>query len=486
MRKKKVYNIYLDQETFKRLKKNKQQIVLQLNDDENKKIKIKDKIIFIDEVSNKKWKKKVKKIHHYSDYKDIDNKFSEEDIKKFGVLGIEVKRNRHIFIKVIFSILILILLCIGYHFVSNELKLVKSKKVVEKINEIKRDKLDYVFIEINPSFVLTIKDGKTEDVACLNDDCVAIYNEIDIKDKDINTSINELYSLSRTKGYDTTKGIRIKTTSDVNIEKKDYITIEYISEDIKDELLKDLKNNDSIKNNNNSDYYSTLWEELKKDQDYGEIYECSMNEKELECYIKKDIFLGYDAETPTEMAKVLQNRKNIARVLNKFGIRNEGVVALIGVKVEVANIYINDIKFECGEDEVCYINYNEDYDIEVSLAKSANGINLLNPNAVLNNVAFISKSYETSDNNENNIYTEHMIICDINKENCDKDTYRTCTFDDKYRLSRCKDIDSEKYNELISDEVDKNDICWCGIANDYITVKECEELLEERRKNVKD
>lgn len=90
MRKKKIYNIVLDQNTFKQVKKDKQRIVLQLNNDKNQKINIKDKVLFIDELSNKKCKKQVKEINYYSDYKDVYNKFSKEDINKFGVLGIEV------------------------------------------------------------------------------------------------------------------------------------------------------------------------------------------------------------------------------------------------------------------------------------------------------------------------------------------------------------------------------------------------------------
>ena len=97
MRKKQVYNISLDQDTFKRVKKNKLRIVLQLNNGDNQKINIKDKVIFIDEVSNKECKKKVKKIYHYSDYKDAETKFSKDDIKKFGVLGIEVNGNIHLY-----------------------------------------------------------------------------------------------------------------------------------------------------------------------------------------------------------------------------------------------------------------------------------------------------------------------------------------------------------------------------------------------------
>ena len=398
MRKKQVYNISLDQDTFKRVKKNKLRIVLQLNNDDNQKINIKDKVTFIDEVSNKKCKKKVKKIYHYSDYKDAETKFSKDDIKKFGVLGIEVNGNRHIFMKVVLGILILLLLRIGYYFIDKSLEQAKSKDVAVEVSEIQKDKLDYVFVDINPSFVLTIKDDKVEDVACLNDDCMAIYNEIDIKGKDINTSINELYSLSSIKGYNTTKGIRIKTTSDVNIEKKDYITVEFISAADKDELLTNLKNNEDIKNNNNDGYYATLWESLKADGDYGDVYTCNMNNEELECYFTEKFILSFLVDEEKLVLDYLGWKQQVNRyynTLDKFNVNHKMIDGLDYIIINdkeynpVSGVVRNDVSIlppnvllrnTINEGTKSFSTYNECIQIGSEEYIEFKDFNLLNPN----------------------------------------------------------------------------------------------------------
>lgn len=505
MSKKKVHNISLDADTFKRVKKKRQRIVLQLESNA-KDIDVKDMVVFIEDTSNKKCKKKVKKIHNFSSVKDaysninkkylgykkkdtLDYKDAEKSLSKGAVVGIEVKVNRHIFRKLCLSILILVGIFLSYRYINKFVMGINDKKVISAMNRLAKDKIDYVFIEINPSFALTIKNNKVEDVACLNDDCVAIYNDINLKGKNIDDSIDSLYNLAQKKGFDTSNGVSVKATGNVSIDKKDYITIEYISENTKNELLKELKNNDSIINNNES-YYSTLWAELKKDQDYGKVYECSMNGEELECHIKGNMFLNHQAVTIPDIMKVLQNRKDIARVLNKFGIKNEGVDTYIGVYIEVANIYINDIKFECDEDSLCYIDDNEeDYSIEVSFVKAPNGINLLNPNKVLNNLSFVTREYKSyiydSEGNEKYTYLEKKKYCNLNQENCSMDYYRTCDTDEEYNLSNCKDIDATKYNE-ITEVIKENEDKWvyCGVADGkLVTKEECYRLMNQNRFN---
>lgn len=396
----------------------------------------------------------------------------------------KVKKKKHIFLM---AILITIVLFTLMHFINMLVINVNNSKMSSNINKLEKYKTSYVFIDINPSFVLTLKDNKVEDVACLNDDCVAIYDDIEVKGKNIDDSIDSLNSLVESKGFDVSKGISVRTTGNISITKKDNITIEYISKDKKDNLLKDLKNNQSINNNSNEDYYSKLWKELKKDQDYGKVYECGMNNDELECYIKDNLFLDHNALTLLDMRKVIQNRKDISRVLNRFGIKNEGTDTFIGLHLEVSNIYIDDIKFECQEDSVCYIANEEDYSIEVSLVKATNGINLLNPNEVLNNVSFINREYHSyiydSEGNEKHIYLEKKKYCNLNQENCSVYYYRTCNYYEENDLSNCKDIDATKYNE-ITEVIEKNKDKWvsCGLAGGkLVTKEECYRLLEERQ-----
>lgn len=44
-----------------------------------------------------------------------------------------------------------------------------------------------------------LKENKVNNIACLNDDCVSIYNDIDVKGKSIGDSIDNLYNLAKEK-----------------------------------------------------------------------------------------------------------------------------------------------------------------------------------------------------------------------------------------------------------------------------------------------
>lgn len=213
---------------------------------------------------------------------------SKKQIKNEEI-GKKKGQGKKIFLIILLIIFVPIIIFFGYRFISNKLDDMNTKKMSNTINKISKDRIDYVFIEINPSFVLTIKENKVNDIACLNDDCVSIYNDIDVKGKSIGDSIDSLYNLAKEKGFDTSKGVKVKTTISLNFENKDYISIEFIDEISKQELLSNIKNNEEIKNNSNDDYYTKLWEELKKDKDYDNVYSCKMNDnKKLECYISFD------------------------------------------------------------------------------------------------------------------------------------------------------------------------------------------------------
>lgn len=214
---------------------------------------------------------------------------------KNGELEKKKGKGKKIFIIVLLIIFVPVILFFGYRFINNKLDDINTKKMSNTINEISKDRIDYVFIEINPSFVLTINENKVSDIACLNDDCVSIYNDIDVKGKSIGESIDNLYNLAKEKGFDTSSGVKIKTTIEIDIKDKDYITVEFINEVTKNELLTNVKNNEEIKNNSNDDYYARLWEELKKDKDYDKVYTCNMD-NELKCYIILQTGINNDSD----------------------------------------------------------------------------------------------------------------------------------------------------------------------------------------------
>ena len=69
MSKRKTYTINLDCEEFKKIKKNEQNIIPCLNNNEFEDIKLNDKIILKN--GNKKLKKKVKQLYKYSTFEEL-------------------------------------------------------------------------------------------------------------------------------------------------------------------------------------------------------------------------------------------------------------------------------------------------------------------------------------------------------------------------------------------------------------------------------
>lgn len=247
--------------------------------------------------------------------------------------------------KVLLIILLVMVLAVisffTFRFIRNKIDEANTKKFSGIINEVSKERTDYVFVEINPSFVLTVRDNKVSDVACLNDDCISIYNDIDVKGKNLNDSIDNIYNTSKEKGFDTSNGVKVKTSDNVSIKSKDYITIEYIDATKEKELLNEVKNNEEIKNVSNDDYYSKLWEELKKDPNYDDVYTCNMNDsKELECYIILETGINKDSDydrlgTEEKLQELFGNSQSkIYNTLKKFNF-----------DVRDNNAYINGIEF---------------------------------------------------------------------------------------------------------------------------------------------
>lgn len=382
-------------------------------------------------------------------------------MKKKKKENLDIKSNKkHIFRKILLGLLVIVLLIFIISMINNFITNRKIDKFRDNISSIEKEKINYVFIEINPSLVLIMKDGKVSDVACLNNDCIDIYSDIDVKGKSIDESIDNLYNLSKEKGYDTSNGVKIKTTNEIDIKNKDYISVEYINNDTKNELLSNVKNNEEIKDINNDDYHTTFWEELRKDEDYGKIYECNMNYEQLECYIKKDIFPTNTEFNLETLKYVVLTQKDIIRVLDKFSIKYEIDSVKLGV-VEDLKIYINDIEFNCGMGLVCTpspyrLSELENYSIwgDLYLYKSSTGLNLLNPIDSLNSLIYEveTQGYNDIVFNEKPYIIKEKKECDINLNNCKNHQYSYCDLSDIKENTTysendytCQTIDSGKY-----------------------------------------
>ena len=416
--KKAVHQIKLNDDEFKKIKKRKQSIILRLNNEDNKNIGIKDKVLLVN--NKKKLKRKVKNLYTYStieelsknvknkqlgykkkdiiDYDNLIKDYKKDDIKKNGLLGIEVKVKKHIFRKIVLGLIILVVLFLGNRFISEKINELKANEFNKKISEIASEKIDYVFIKINPYLLLSMRNGKVHAVTCLNQDCYKIYNDLRLEEKNINESIDIIYNVSKEKGFDTSNGVKVKTTGNIEIEEKEYVSVERISESTKDEIISNIEDIE-IENTSNEDYYSKLWEELKKDSDYDKLYTCDMENGELACYLTwKE--LSSEVDIFTKQKKFSE----IKYVLEKFGIKTEAK-SDYGISFDANFIYIDDVKFEWGglcDTHIEPINepgasgyvgtdlgYYNDYSYAkdgklycITLVKEPYGLNLLNPSSI--------------------------------------------------------------------------------------------------------
>jgi len=239
-----------------------------------------------------------------------------------------------------------------------------SQKFIQTLDKVKEEEVSYVFVEINPKFVFTIKNNKVQSVGCLNDDCMEIYNQLNVLGKDLNESIEYIYNYVKENGYDKSGGVKIKTYNNVVIGNQEYIEVKVIDKEEQDKLLNQIINNDEIKEKTElEDYNMQLWNEIQKDEDYGEVYECILNNKELECYITHDFQRKLSKDlTLANVYSYIEDQQKLMNVLDKFNIKYEasGIEGLDFTDVNVKGIYINDTFYKVGAG-ACYNNncYNE-------------------------------------------------------------------------------------------------------------------------------
>lgn len=339
-------------------------------------------------------------------------------------------KKKNIIKKILLLLVTLILILLVFTFIKKIVFRINDNRIKNSLNELINEKIDYVFVDINPSMVLTVKNNKVLDLTCLNDDCLSIYNDINIKDININESIDKIYNASKEKGFNIDSGVKIKTTGNIDITKKEYITIEYINNKTKDLLLNDT-------NDSNDKYYESLWNELKKDIDYDKVYTCNMDNKELKCNIiyQEDLSIGVDDKDMglsrlNRFRKLLEYTEKMSRVFNKFNIKTDSDTDM-GIFFELSSIYINDIQFEFNIYDWIFRNYDDE---NMNKYFELSDLNLLNPNEVLSKLKSeyykedwcleeteitngIKKRYVDC-NNSSRIDKYNFFICDIEGQNC--------------------------------------------------------------------
>ena len=431
--------INVDNEIFKRIKKYKRTIYIISSEELS--LQEKQKVIISNNKTNKKIKRKIVKVYPQNNLDELKKQLKKKSKyiyptnidNNHKITAVEFKYNKKIFRKILLFILLVFLSWFLVLSISNFISEMKDKKIKSVLNDLEKDKISYLFVEINPSFVLTVKGNIVTDIACLNDDCLIFYDDIDVKDKNINDSIDSLYNLSKEKGFNVSGGVKVKTTEKIDIKKEDYISVEYIDNNAKKELLSNIKNNEIIKEVNDN-YYANLWEELKKDNDYGKVYECSMNNDELECYIKKDFVIHtYDDEKASSITdivtitkiwstEIIPNLNRLERVLKKFGVQVDADDTLGFMVNPIGYVYIDGVKYSTvilpqTPDEI-------EYDAKIKCdiyGFKLTDINLLKPN---NTQVKILLEEDEIDYNINPIVIDIFDSFDCSDKYCKKITQR--------------------------------------------------------------
>lgn len=253
----------IDNEIFKKIKKHKKVIYVQLNDE---KLEEKRKVIVTNKDNNKKIKRKIKKIYSATNLeelksilnkkekyilpKNIEDIYSKEDILKNGIVGIEFKRNKKIFRKIFLGIIVVVLLYLLFNFVTNLIEDDKVNKLKDNLEEIKEKEINYVIVEINPKAILEVVNDKVVSKGCLNEDCKTIFNNIDIN-KTLKETIEAMYNVAKEKGIDVSNGVKV-SSSNTKIENKvkELEYVEYTNITTSDEkgYLEQVLDNEELKN----------------------------------------------------------------------------------------------------------------------------------------------------------------------------------------------------------------------------------------------
>lgn len=231
-----------------------------------------------------------------------------------------MSKKKKVFIIILLILLFIVISSLIYSFIKRSITNKNDLKINSSINEIKSEKEDYIFVEINPKLLLVVEDGKVEHVYCMNHDCQNFYNDIHVKNLDSITAINQIYTLANKNGFDTSNGVKIKSTTYIPSDDYNYIEIEYIKEDEKNQLLTEVLNYDENADKNNN-YYDDLLNKLKQDNDYNKFYSCKKENDQLSCsFIMSSIKAGFDIESIDilDFDSIFSNKNNVLRVLKKF------------------------------------------------------------------------------------------------------------------------------------------------------------------------
>lgn len=236
-------------------------------------------------------------------------------------------------LKVLCIIIVLVVLIIGSLALISKIKINNNKKqttqFIQEYNQlVEEEKVSYVMVEINPKAMLeVVNNNKITNMQCLNFDCENILT-VDIKGKTLVDAIELLYETSKDNGIDVSKGVSVSSTNskiEEKVKELKYVNYKTITEDEEKEYFEknNIKDNNST-NNTQENFNNKLFELYKKDPDYNEVYTCSMEENNLQCYITEEFERNLPTQISiTNMFYYNEIHQKLMNVLDKFNIEYE-------------------------------------------------------------------------------------------------------------------------------------------------------------------
>lgn len=345
--KKKLYELNLDNETFKQIKKHKKVIYLQ-PDNNTFELTEKSKVIINNGETKKQLVRKVKKIYKGKNLEELKltlnrkqkyimpKNYEEVYSDKENIVGIEFKHKKRIFIKLFLGIFIILLLLVLIYFINNVITDYKNKKFISNLEKLNNEKVITVIVDINPSIALKVKNGTVIESQCLDQDCTDLLNKMNytyndnLNNQKLDKVINEIYEASDKFDYGTSNGITVSSSSyEVQVLVKDVkeVTYKHITVQEEENIL--VNSNVSFKENEltKDEYNNKLLAELRKDSDYNITYTCDIYDREVKCYMIDFLSeLVLDLKNNESKAKILELGVAIdkfKKLLNKFDIQYE-------------------------------------------------------------------------------------------------------------------------------------------------------------------
>ena len=223
-------------------------------------------------------------------------------------------------------IIFLVFLIINYNNIKNSKK--KTQEFIREYNEkFQNQDISYVVVEINPKAVLEVIDNKIKNIGCLNSDCQNIFN-VDINEKTLDQAIELLYNAAVNNGIDVSNGVKVSSSNNEvksYLSNLNYVKYESINLDEVNNILKQVIDNDDIKNNTLKELNANeLFEFYKKDSDYGSVYTCSVVDNNLSCYLTEEFIndLPYDISFANRFSYNEKHQK-LMHTFDKFNIKYE-------------------------------------------------------------------------------------------------------------------------------------------------------------------